>query len=89
MRADDVALRALPGPAARRTLARAIVAAAGGAGGQVPSGALAVTGSALGARVVRLLEPPRPLPPPARWSALAGAALLLLAPTLLLIVPAF
>jgi Zn-dependent protease with chaperone function len=89
IRADDVALLALPGPGARRTLARAIVAAAGGAGDQVPSGALAVTGSALGARVVRLLEPPRPLPAPARWAALAAAGLLLLVPTLLLVVPAF
>ncbi|WP_170977733.1 M56 family metallopeptidase, partial [Blastococcus sp. CCUG 61487] len=41
MRADDVALRALEGPEPRRTLARAIVAAAEGAGGaaEVPGGA--------------------------------------------------
>jgi hypothetical protein len=64
------------------------VAAASGASGQVPSGALAVTGSALGARVVRLLEPPHPLPAAARWAALVAAGLLLLLPTLLLIVPA-
>ena len=51
-----------------RTLAQAIVAAAAGAGGTgVPSGALAVTGSATGARVVRVLEPPRRLPSVARW----------------------
>jgi hypothetical protein len=54
----------------------------------VPSGALAVAGGALGARVGRLLEPPRPLPPVARWGALAAAALLLLLPTLLLVLPA-
>ena len=88
MRADDVALAALPGPGARRTLAGAIVAAAGSAGGDVPSGALAVTGGAVGSRVVRLLEAPRPLPPVARWAALLSAALLLLAPTLLLLLPA-
>jgi beta-lactamase regulating signal transducer with metallopeptidase domain len=89
MRADDVALGSLSGPAARRTLARAIVAAAGGAGGAgVPDGALAVTGSATGARVVRLLEPARPLPAAARWAALLGAGLLLLLPTALLVLPA-
>ena len=72
-----------------RTPTRAIVAAAGGAGGAgVPSGALAVTGSATGARVVRLLEPPSPLPASARWTALALAGLLFLVPTALLLVPA-
>jgi hypothetical protein len=91
MRADDVALRALPEPGARRTLARAIVVAAGSAGGGtgVPTGALAVTGGAVGARVVRLLGPPRPLPAAGRRAALAAAALLLLLPTLLLVAPAF
>ena len=45
VRADDVALRSVPGPAPRRTLAEAIVAAAsGGAPGLLPGGALAVTG---------------------------------------------
>ena len=89
MRADDVALSSLSGTAPRRTLARAIVAAAGGTGGaDVPSGALAVTGSAIGARVVRLLEPPSPLPAPARWAALTAAGLLLLLPTALLLLPA-
>jgi Zn-dependent protease with chaperone function len=89
MRADDVALTSLSGPGSRRTLARAIVAAAGGAGGAgVPDGALAVSGSATGIRVVRLLEPPRPLPSPARWTALLCAGLLLLLPTALLVVPA-
>jgi Zn-dependent protease with chaperone function len=89
MRADDVALASLTGPAARRTLARAIVAAAGGAGGVgVPDGALAISGSPTGARVVRLLEPPRPLSPAARWTALLCAVLLLLLPTVLLLVPA-
>ncbi|MGY1619731.1 M56 family metallopeptidase [Geodermatophilus sp. SYSU D00691] len=89
MRADDVALRLLP-DGSRRTLAKAIVAVAGGAGGGagVPAGALAVTGSATGARVVRLLEPASPLTAAARWGALAGAALLLLLPTLLLLLPA-
>jgi Zn-dependent protease with chaperone function len=89
MRADDVALTALSGPAARRTLARAIVAAAEGAGGAgIPDGALAVTGSATGARVVRLLDPPRPLPAVARGAALVCAGLLLLLPTALLLLPA-
>jgi Zn-dependent protease with chaperone function len=89
MRADDVALASLSGTAPRRTLARAIVAAAGGAGGAgVPDGALAVTGSATGARVVRLLEPPRPLPASVRWAALLCAGLLLLLPTALLVLPA-
>jgi Zn-dependent protease with chaperone function len=90
MRADDVALGSLSGTAPRRTLAQAIVAAAGGAGGAgVPSGALAVTGSVTGARVVRLLEPPSPLPAAARWTALSAAGLLLLLPTALLLLPAF
>jgi Zn-dependent protease with chaperone function len=90
MRADDVALAGLTDPAPRRMLARAIVAAAGWAGGGtgMPSGALAVTGSAVGARVVRLLEPPRALPAAARAGALLAAALLVLAPTLLLFLPA-
>jgi Zn-dependent protease with chaperone function len=86
MRADDVALHSLPGTR-RRTLAEAIVAAAGGAGG-VPSGALAVTGAGVRSRVVRLLEPPAPLPTAARIGALAAAALLLLVPTALLLLPA-
>ncbi len=90
MRADDVAVLSLSGTVPRRTLARAIVAAAGGAGGaQVPSGALSVTGSATGARVARLLEPPPPLPAAARWAALASAGLLLFLPTALLLLPAF
>jgi Zn-dependent protease with chaperone function len=89
MRADDVALTSLAGPGARRTLARAIVAAAEGAGGAgIPSGALAVSGSATGARVIRLLEPPRPLSAGARWTALVTAGLLLLLPTALLLLPA-
>ncbi|SNR30504.1 M56 family metallopeptidase [Blastococcus mobilis] len=87
MRADDVALGSLSGTAPRRTLARAIVAAAGG-GEEVPRGALAVSGGATGARVVRLLEPPSPLPVPVRWAALASAGLLLLVPTGLLVLPA-
>ena len=88
MRADDVALRLLP-DGSRRTLAQAIVAVAGGAGGGVPAGALSIAGSPVGVRVVRLLEPPSPLPAAARWSALAAAVLLLLVPTLLLVLPAF
>ena len=90
MRADDVALRSLPGTGARRTLAQAIVRAAEGAGGAtVPGGALAVAGEAVRARVVRLLEPPAPLPAAARWAALTSAAALLLLPTVLLVLPAF
>jgi Zn-dependent protease with chaperone function len=90
MRADDVALASLSGSVPRRTLAQAIVAAAAGGAGEagVPSGALAVTGGATRARVVRLLEPPSPLPGSARWAALASAGLLLLLPTALLLVPA-
>ena len=91
MRADDVALASLSGSVPRRTLARAIVAAAaaGGAGGAgVPSGALAAAGSGTGTRVVRLLEPPSPLPAGARWAVLTAAALLLVLPTALLLVPA-
>ena len=89
MRADDVALTSLPGPGSRRTLARAIVAAAGGAGDAgVPDGALAVTGGGVRTRVLRLLEPPQPLTPAARWSALVAAGLLLLLPTALLLLPA-
>jgi Zn-dependent protease with chaperone function len=89
MRADDVALASLSGSAPRRTLARAIVAAVGGAGGaDVPSGALAVTGGVARVRVLRLLEPPSPLPAAARWTALASAGLLLLLPTALLLLPA-
>lgn len=89
MRADDVALCSLRGATPRRTLAEAIVAAAGGTGaGGVPSGALAVSGAGVRARVLRLLEPARPLPPVARWSALAAAVSLLLLPTALLLLPA-
>jgi Zn-dependent protease with chaperone function len=87
MRADDVALHSLSGRRPRRTLAEAIVAAAGGTGG-VPSGALAVTGAGVRARVIRLIEPPAPLPSAARVGALAAAALLLLVPTALLLLPA-
>jgi Zn-dependent protease with chaperone function len=89
MRADDRALATLGGPEPRRTLARAIVAAAGAAGGgQVPSGALAVAGAAVRERVVRLLAPPAPLPAAARAAALLAAGLLLLVPTLQLLAPA-
>lgn len=87
MRADDVALASLPGAAPRRTLAQAIVAAAGGTGG-APAGALAVSGDGLRARVERLLEPPRPLPAAVRGAALLAAGLLLLLPTALLVLPA-
>jgi Zn-dependent protease with chaperone function len=88
MRADDVALTSLTGPEPRRTLAAAIVAVAGGAGGQVPEGALAVTGGAVAVRVRRLLAPARPLPAAGRWAALASAVALLLVPTALLLLPA-
>ena len=88
MRAGDVALTSLTGPDRRRTLAAAIVAAAGGAGGQVPEGALAVSGGAVGVRVRRLLAPPAPLPGAARWAALLCAVALLLVPTVLLLAPA-
>ncbi len=87
MRADDVALRALTGSAARRTLAEAIVSAAGG-GAAVPGSALAVAGGSLERRVRRLLEPPRPLPVLGRAAVLGSAALLLLVPTALLLLPA-
>ncbi len=89
MRADDVALRSLGGPAPRRALAEAIVAvASGGPSGALPGGALAVTGGGVAARVQRLLEPPSPLPPAGRWTALASAAALVLVPPVLLLVPA-
>jgi Zn-dependent protease with chaperone function len=88
MRADDVALRSLSGPEPRRTLAAAIVAVAAGAGGQLPDGALAVTGGAVAVRVRRLLAPAAPLSGVARWAALAGAVALLLVPTALLVLPA-
>jgi Zn-dependent protease with chaperone function len=87
MRADDRALASLRGPDPRRTLARAIVVAAGAGG--VPDGALGAGGSAVGARVRRLLDPPPPLPAAGRAAALLAAALLLLAPTALLLAPAF
>lgn len=88
MRADDVALASLSGPERRRTLAAAIVAVAAGAGGQLPDGALAVTGGSVAVRVRRLLAPAEPLPAAARWTALLGALALLLVPTLLLVLPA-
>ncbi|WP_222195286.1 M56 family metallopeptidase [Modestobacter italicus] len=88
MRADDVALTSLAGPDPRRTLAAAIVAAAGGSGGQVPEGALAVSGGPVAVRVRRLLAPADPLPARARWTALACAVALLLVPTVLLLLPA-
>ena len=89
MRADDVALTSLRCPDPRRTLAAAIVAVATGAGGPLPEGALAVTGGTVAVRVRRLLAPAAPLPPAARWAALAAALALLLVPTLLLVLPAF
>ncbi|MEI4271523.1 M48 family metalloprotease [Klenkia sp. LSe6-5] len=85
MRADDVALRAVPGARPRRTLARAIVAAAEGG---APRGALAAHGGVLTARVTRLLDPPAPLPRWGRPLAVGAAAALLLLPTTLLLVPA-
>jgi Zn-dependent protease with chaperone function len=88
MRADDVALAALGGPDPRRTLAGAIVAVAAGGGGQLPEGALAVTGGAVAVRVRRLVEPAAPLRPVARWAALLCAVALLLVPTVLLVLPA-
>lgn len=88
MRADDVALESLTGPEPRRTLAVAIVAVAGGAGGVVPAGALAVDGGSVAVRVRRLLAPARPLSPSARWTARACALALLLVPTVLLVAPA-
>ncbi|MEU2347992.1 M56 family metallopeptidase [Modestobacter sp. NPDC049651] len=89
MRADDVALRSLDGPDPRRTLAGAIVAVAGAAGGEVPAGALAMTGGPVAERVRRLLAPAVPLPVAGRWGVLAAAVALLLVPTALLLVPAF
>jgi hypothetical protein len=88
MRADDVALDSLRCPEPRRTLAAAIVAAAGGAGGEVPAGALAVTGGAVAVRVRRLLAPARPLSVAGRAAALVCALALLLVPTVLLLAPA-
>ncbi|WP_029430051.1 M56 family metallopeptidase [Blastococcus sp. URHD0036] len=88
MRADDVALAALPGRDPRRTLARAIVAAGTAGGTAVPSGALAAAGSAVAARVRRLLEPPAPLPDAVRAAVLTAAGLLLAVPTALLLLPA-
>lgn len=85
MRADDVALRDVPGDQPRRTLARAIVAAAEGG---APRGALAVNGGVLTTRVTRLLDPPEPLPRWARPLAVCAAGALLLLPTALLLVPA-
>ncbi|MCW2506994.1 MAG: rane protein of unknown function, partial [Modestobacter sp.] len=88
MRAVDVALCSLLGADPRRTLAAAIVAVAAGAGGQLPEGALAVTGGAVAVRVRRLLVPAAPLPSTARWAALVCALALLLVPTFLLVLPA-
>jgi beta-lactamase regulating signal transducer with metallopeptidase domain len=88
MRADDVALRSLSGPDPRRTLAAAIVEVAAGAGGQLPEGALAVTGGPVAVRVRRLLAPVAPLPAAARSAALLSAVALLLVPTVLLVLPA-
>jgi hypothetical protein len=81
-------LASLDGPAPRRMLARAIVAVAESGGPVVPGGALAVGGGAVASRVRRLLEPPHPLPPVARFSALASSGLLQLVPTALLLAPA-
>jgi Zn-dependent protease with chaperone function len=88
MRADDVALGSLTGPDRRRTLAAAIVAVVAGVGGQLPDGALAVTGGAVAVRVRRLLAPAAPLPAASRAAALACAVALLLVPTVLLVLPA-
>jgi hypothetical protein len=85
MRADDVALRSLAGASSRRTLAKAIVAAADGG---APRGALAAGGGVLTTRVTRLLDPPAPLPRWARPLAVGSAVALVAVPTLLLLVPA-
>ena len=65
---------------------------AGGQPGEEPLDLAAApagpSGSAVGARVVRLLEPPSPLPAWARALALLSAGLLLLVPTALLLLPA-
>jgi Zn-dependent protease with chaperone function len=88
MRADDVALRSLTGPEPRRCLAGAIVAVAGAAGGEVPAGALTLTGGPVAVRVRRLLAPADPLPAAGRIAALAAAVALLLLPTALVVLPA-
>lgn len=83
MRADDRAATV----AGREVLAAAIARI--GSAIAVPSGALAIHGGVTAARVARLIEPPRPLPPVARALALACALALLLVPTVLLLVPPF
>ena len=78
MRADDVASRS----SGRIVLAGAI-ARTGSA--PAPAGSLAVHAGVTTERVERLLGPPAPLPVAARAGWLSGAALLLVAPTVLLV----
>jgi bla regulator protein blaR1 len=81
MRADDRAAAF----AGRDVLARAIARI--GTAVAVPTGALAIDGGVTAARVTRLIDAPRPLPPIGRAAALGCALALLLVPTVLLLLP--
>ncbi len=88
MRADDVATR----HHARLSLARALVAMASDssapASDAAPAGLapqLAATGGDALTRMNRLLDPPVPLPRPARWTLAGGLGLLAISPLVLLL----
>lgn len=81
MRADDRAAEVAGREVLARTIARVGTAVA------APTGALAIQGGVTATRVVRLVDPPRPLSPAARAGVLGAALALLLVPTALLLVP--
>ncbi len=88
MRADDVATR----HHARLSLARALVAMASDSSAPASDAAsaglaaqLAATGGDALARMNRLLDPPVPLPRPARWALAGGLGLLATSPLVLLL----
>jgi len=82
MLADDHALRARPA----RELVSALVRFGTAGACPAPAGALAVAEGEVAARVARLLQPVRPLPPAAVAAVCLTAALLVAAPITLLIV---
>jgi len=81
MLADDRALRARPA----RELASALVRFGTAGACAAPAGALAVGEGEVAARVVRLLQPVRPLPGPVVAGICLAAALLAAAPVTLLV----
>ena len=84
MMADDRALR-VRGLVPRELATALLRFGTAGADG-APAGALAAAEGELTARVNRLLAPPRPLPKPAQMAVIAGSAVLVALPLVLLVI---